>query len=91
MNILNVIDDTVSLGESRTPEELARYLQKSMLRLKADHISSDGKGVDYSSLVTSEAFKEYVQVSQQLICCDPSLLAEEERRAFFISILERLA
>lgn len=87
MNVLNLREVTVS-DQLRTPEELAKYLQKCMLCLKADHISSDGRGVDYRSLATSEAFKDYVMVSRQLVNCDPSsLLGEDERMAFFISIL----
>ena len=87
MNVLNVSEDTVSFDACKTPEELAKCLQKSMLRLKGEHMSSDGKGVDYSSLASSDGFKEYIQVSRQLVCCDPSLLAEKEKMAFFISIL----
>ena len=70
-----------------TPEELGKYLQKAMLRIKADHISMDGRGVDYASLASSKAFSEYVDVTQQLVNCDLTALSEKERMAFFISIL----
>lgn len=86
MNILN-ISSSQHLEETKTVEELAMYLQKCMLRLKGDHMTSDGKGVDYLSLSASEAFVEYGKVSQQLVWCDCSSLAENERKAFFISIL----
>ena len=84
MNVLNngAVDTATS-----TPEQLGRYLQQAMLQIKADHIGADGRGVDYASLVSSKAFSEYVEVARQLVNCDLSMLAEEERMAFFISIL----
>lgn len=91
MNVLNI--GGVSGGAEgnaavETPEQLGRYLQRAMLQIKADHIGNDGRGVDYSSLASSKSFLEYIQVAGQLVTCDPIPLSEEERMAFFISILQ---
>lgn len=92
MNILNTGRDVSGAAPAlETPEQLGRYLQKAMLQIKAAHIDAEGRGVDYASLASSEAFLEYVKVAEQLVKCDPSQLPEEERMAFFISILKWFA
>lgn len=86
MNILN--NTTLEKDqETRNAQEIAKNLQRSMLRMKGDHMTSDGRGVDYSSLSTSDAFAEYTKMAAELVHCDCSSLNEEERKAFFISIL----
>ncbi len=88
MNVLNGGEGAVGpSAATEGPEELGRYLQQAMLRIKAEHIGADGCGVDYAALASSHAFSEYVQVARQLVNCDPTPLPEEERMAFFISIL----
>lgn len=87
MNVLNSggdVNGVVPVPE--TPEQLGTYLQKAMLQIKAAHMDREGRGVDYASLTSSEAFSEYVRVAQQLVNCDPTQLPEEERMAFFINI-----
>lgn len=74
-------------GARRSPSELALELQRNMLRLKGKFMSLDGKGVDYGALVGSELFSQYQQLAAELIDCDVSALTQEERKAFFISIL----
>ena len=91
MNILNVVgasDEGNPDDEMKSPDELARYLQQAMLHIKAQHISPDGRGVDYSGLASSTPFQDYIKVANKLIKCDPSSLSEDERTAFFISILK---
>lgn len=70
-----------------SPEELSRHLQRAMLQLKSEHMDPDGRGVDYAQLRFSKHFTEYVNISSQLVNCDPTQLSEESRMAFFISIL----
>lgn len=84
MNVLNSGDADSAV--SGAPEQLGRHLQQAMLQVKADHIGAGGRGVDYASLRSSTAFAEYVQVSQQLVHCDPTALSEEAKMAFFINI-----
>lgn len=77
MNILN-LSSSQALGETKTPGDLAMSLQKCMLRLKGDHMTSDGRGVDYASLAASEAFKEYCKLSQELVQCDCTSLIDRK-------------
>ena len=87
-NVLNHTKDTSALPEATpTSSALALSLQRTMLRLKGDHMSSDGRGVNYNTLRESALFREYGQLSGQLTHCDPSTLDESQRKAFFISIL----
>ena len=85
MRVLNVAGAGTSAR--RSPSEVALALQRTMLRLKGKFMSSDGKGVDYGALVRSEMFSQYQQLAIELIECDISALAQQERKAFFISIL----
>lgn len=88
MNVLNTEGNAGGNSPAlQTPEQLGRYLQKAMLQVKASHMDSEGHGVDYAALASSEAFSQYVTVVQQLVSCDPTQLPEDERMAFFISIL----
>lgn len=89
MNVLNTIGYApgADVAEHKTPEELGKYLQQTMLKIKAEHIGADGHGVDYMKLTSSRLFSDYVQMANQLVNCDPTLLLEQERMAFFISIL----
>ena len=72
---------------SYPPIELSRKLQRTMLQMKGEFMSADGKGVDYGSLSTSELFTQYLQLAEELNGTDISQLSEAERKAFFISIL----
>lgn len=90
MNVLNLSGTGTNEEDresSRSPVELANYLQRAMLQIKAEHISPDGRGVDYSNLTKSQSFSDYVKVSHELVTSDPTPLSEDERKAFFISIL----
>ncbi len=71
----------------RAPEELSLALQRSMLRMKGEFMDAEGRGVDYEGLQISKVFNEYVSLTEELVECDISCLGEEERKAFFISIL----
>ena len=86
----HVINSGAASGEGgarRPPSDLAKQLQKTMLAIKGSFISADGKGVDYASIAGSELFQAYVSLASELRNCDPSSLEENERKAFFISIL----
>ena len=71
----------------RSPVALATELQRTMLQMKGQFMTSDGKGVDYEALGKSSLFSHYLQLSRELVDCDVQGLSEEERKAFFISIL----
>lgn len=89
----HVINSGAASGEGgarRSPSELAKQLQKTMLAIKGSFISADGKGVDYASIAGSELFQAYVSLSSELRNCDPSSLEENERKAFFINVYNAL-
>ena len=69
------------------PSELALELQRTMLRMKGEYMTEDGKGVNYEMLTHSKLFEHYQCLASDLKYCDPSQLDEDERKAFFISIL----
>ena len=75
----------------RPPSELALELQRTMLHMKGEYMTEDGKGVNYEMLTHSELFGRYQSLARQLDRCDPSQLEEDERKAFFISILVHAA
>ena len=87
---MNVLNRAGSEGDStgqRSPQDLGRYLQQAMLQIKTEHMDASGRGVDYQRLASSKLFTEYLQVAHQLVDCDPTPLSEQDRMAFFISIL----
>ena len=86
MNILNG-GQSEDPEEKRSAEELAKQLQKNMLCMKGSFMTADGRGVDYSCLASSDTFREYVAMAQLLAHCDLTVLSEDARKAFFISIL----
>ena len=71
----------------RPPSALALELQHTMLNMKGEYMTEDGKGVNYEMLTQSELFGRYQSLARELVHCDPSQLDEDERKAFFISIL----
>ena len=86
-HVLNVSADRS--GARRPPAELSLELQKTMLRLKGEFMSEDGREVRYSQLRSSEVFREYELLAGALCHCDLTDIVEDEdeMKAFFISIL----
>lgn len=80
-------------GGANIPEErgeqndVSARLQRLMLEIKGEFMSEEGKVVDYSALRNSELFTKYIQESLKLSSVNLEALADEERMAFFISIL----
>ncbi|XP_050410377.1 uncharacterized protein LOC126824957 [Patella vulgata] len=70
--------------------DLSKKLQKSMLRLKGEFMSEDGKGVAYPKLKTSPLFKEYKEDACLLQTIDLNTLSEDEKIPFFINIYNAL-
>ena len=56
-------------------------------RLQGKHMSQDGKSVDYEALKKDDLFRDFTELAKQLIACNPFVLSEGGRRAFFISML----
>ena len=84
--VLNSARDDAG-GAPRPPDSLSLELQRTMLRMRGEYMSPDGKGVDYAALTKSELFTHYLQLAGELVHCDISEQSQAERKAFFISIL----
>ncbi|XP_062506742.1 uncharacterized protein LOC134183265 [Corticium candelabrum] len=69
---------------------LSRKLQKLMLRMKGEHMSEDGRSVDYRALRKSEVFKEYQEKTLLLRTVDIRSLQENDRLAFYINVYNAL-
>lgn len=87
-NILNTARDSAA-GAPRPPDALSLELQRTMLRMRGEFMSPDGKGVDYTALTKSELFSQYLQLAGELVHCNISEQSQDERKAFFISIPTR--
>ena len=66
--------------------DVSKDLQRFMLRLR----SEDGKAVDYVQLKKSPLFSQYEQQARDISNIDLTTLNEEEKCAFFISILSNI-
>ena len=87
IHVLNINVDVAS-SEPRPPGTLALELQRTMLKLKGQYMSADGREVKYDQLRGSQLFAEYEKVARRLSNCDLEDLQDEaEKKAFFISIL----
>ena len=53
-------------------------------------MSPDGSSVNYSLLAKSDMFQECLSRSRELKGVDVKVLDEDQRKAFFISILENV-
>ena len=72
---------------SRPADQLSVALQRHMLSMKGEFLSEDGRGVNYTELSKSDSFKNYVVTAGELRGVDLTECTEQQRKAFFISIL----
>ncbi|XP_035250469.1 uncharacterized protein zgc:152951 isoform X4 [Anguilla anguilla] len=70
--------------------ELSEILRNMMLRLYSDHLSADGKTVDYKAMSQSPSFERYCELAVQLQRLDLQVLSRAEKLAFFINIYNAL-
>uniref|UniRef100_A0A8C9SEZ6 Zgc:152951 n=1 Tax=Scleropages formosus TaxID=113540 RepID=A0A8C9SEZ6_SCLFO len=73
-----------------TAEPLSEVLQNTVLRLYSDHLSPDGKSVDYRGMSCSSAFRRYCELTVQFQRVRLGSLSREETLAFFINIYNTL-
>ncbi|XP_078683565.1 uncharacterized protein LOC144917416 [Branchiostoma floridae x Branchiostoma belcheri] len=76
----------VSLSIPRDAVELSKALQVLMKKIYAQHISSDGKTVDYMGIARDTNFKVVENVTYELQRARLETLSKEETMAFFINI-----
>ncbi|KAI1899554.1 hypothetical protein AGOR_G00062980 [Albula goreensis] len=77
-------------GKQDGAAELSETLRNMMLRLYSEHLSVDGKSVDYKAMSQSLSFEHYCELAVQLQRVELQALRREEKLAFFINIYNAL-
>uniref|UniRef100_A0A3B5QME3 Zgc:152951 n=1 Tax=Xiphophorus maculatus TaxID=8083 RepID=A0A3B5QME3_XIPMA len=72
------------------PAELSLLLRELILKLFSEHLSADGKSVDYKGMSVDPAFERYCELAIQLQRVELLSLSREEKLAFFINIYNAL-
>lgn len=90
----------ITNGDSKAPDrgeasssanELVKKLRYSMLSLKSNAMDEKGTGVDYASITSSNAYKEYLVCAQQLQTVkNLDQLTISERKSFWINLYNSL-
>lgn len=70
--------------------ELSLILRELILKLFSQHLSADGKFVDYKGMSANPAFEKYCDLAIQLQRVELMSLSREEKLAFFINIYNAL-
>ncbi|XP_023272430.1 uncharacterized protein LOC111662709 isoform X1 [Seriola lalandi dorsalis] len=70
--------------------ELSLLLREMILKLFSEHLSADGKSVDYKGMSLNPAFERYCELAIQLQRLELLSLSREEKLAFFINIYNAL-
>ncbi|XP_005935786.1 uncharacterized protein zgc:152951 isoform X2 [Haplochromis burtoni] len=81
-------EHTASENEGAT--ELSLLLREMILKLFSEHLSADGKSVDYKGMSANPAFERYCELAIQLQRVELLSLSREEKLAFFINIYNAL-
>uniref|UniRef100_A0A3P9H7B5 Zgc:152951 n=1 Tax=Oryzias latipes TaxID=8090 RepID=A0A3P9H7B5_ORYLA len=76
--------------ETDNAAELSLLLREMILKLFSDHLSADGKSVDYKGMSANPAFERYCDLAIQLQRVELLSLSREEKLAFFINIYNAL-
>ena len=89
--VLNTFGSQALASETApTAVTLSAELRRAMLKLKGQHMVDDGARVDYDALEQSEGFREYKLTAERLAGIDLAVMAEDERKAFFINVYNAL-
>uniref|UniRef100_A0A1A8AKG9 Uncharacterized protein n=1 Tax=Nothobranchius furzeri TaxID=105023 RepID=A0A1A8AKG9_NOTFU len=70
--------------------ELSLLLREITLKLFSEHLSDDGKSVDYSGMCVNPGFARYCELAVQLQRVELLSLSRDEKLAFFINIYNAL-
>ncbi|KAM8857889.1 uncharacterized protein ACB058_009370 [Synchiropus picturatus] len=70
--------------------ELSLLLRDMILKLFSEHLSADGKTVDYKGMSVNPAFERYTDLAIQLQRVELLSLTREEKLAFFINVYNAL-
>ncbi|XP_034430382.1 uncharacterized protein zgc:152951 isoform X2 [Hippoglossus hippoglossus] len=77
-------------GETDGAAELSLLLREMILKLFSEHLSADGKSVDYKGMSSNPAFERYSELAIQLQRVELLSLSREEKLAFFINTYNAL-
>uniref|UniRef100_A0A673B2I3 Uncharacterized LOC115412549 n=1 Tax=Sphaeramia orbicularis TaxID=375764 RepID=A0A673B2I3_9TELE len=77
-------------GESDGAAELSLLLRDMILKLFSEHLSADGKSVDYKGMSANPVFERYCDLAIQLQRVELLSLSREEKLAFFINTYNAL-
>ncbi|XP_072253352.1 uncharacterized protein [Leuresthes tenuis] len=77
-------------GENDGAADLSLLLREMILKLFSEHLSADGKSVDYKGMSANPAFERYCELAIQLQRVELMSLSREEKLAFFINIYNAL-
>ncbi|KAL7384527.1 hypothetical protein ABVT39_004116 [Epinephelus coioides] len=77
-------------GETDGAAELSLLVRELILKLFSEHLSADGKTVDYKGMSVNPAFERYCELAIQLQRVELLSLSREEKLAFFINIYNAL-
>uniref|UniRef100_A0A3Q2CS90 Zgc:152951 n=1 Tax=Cyprinodon variegatus TaxID=28743 RepID=A0A3Q2CS90_CYPVA len=77
-------------GEIDGAAELSLLLREMILKLFSEHLSADGKFVDYKGMSVDPVFERYCELAIQLQRVELLSLSREEKLAFFINIYNAL-
>ncbi|GAA6108179.1 uncharacterized protein zgc:152951 isoform X1 [Tachysurus ichikawai] len=70
--------------------ELSEALRNLIMKLYSDHLSADGKSVDYMAMSKSTCYESYCELAVHLQRVELLSLSHEERIAFFINVYNAL-
>ncbi|XP_061579768.1 uncharacterized protein zgc:152951 isoform X2 [Cololabis saira] len=84
----NLPDDTAA--ETEKAAELSLLVRELILKLFSEHLSADGKSVDYKGMSANPDFQRYCDLAIQLQRVELLSLSREEKMAFFINIYNAL-
>ncbi|XP_002993098.2 uncharacterized protein LOC9652441 [Selaginella moellendorffii] len=72
--------------EPKPAADVAKKLMTLILATYDRYISDDGKHVNYYAIATSEEFRRYVKLTEELHRIDLTTLTREEKLSFFLNI-----
>ncbi|XP_068602331.1 uncharacterized protein zgc:152951 [Brachionichthys hirsutus] len=70
--------------------DISLLLREMILKLFSEHLSADGKSVDYKSMSVNPDFERYCELAVQLQRVELLSLSRDEKLAFFINIYNAL-
>ncbi|XP_056291488.1 uncharacterized protein zgc:152951 isoform X3 [Pseudoliparis swirei] len=77
-------------GETDGAAELSLLVRELILKMFSEHLSADGKSVDYKAMAVDPSFERYCELAIQLQRVELLSLSREEKLAFFINIYNAL-